>query len=78
MSASSSSMDPIGGLVVDTAGSVAKVKEAVTAAVGLSPGQVEQTARDGGNALSSRVAFASSSTSFRSTMTDAPVALRNS
>ena len=34
MSASSSSMDPIGGLVVDTAGSVVKVKEAVTAAVG--------------------------------------------
>ena len=47
MSASSSSMDPIGGLAVDTAGSVVKVKEAVTAAVGLSPGQVEQTARDG-------------------------------
>lgn len=47
MSASSASMDPIGGLVVDTAGSVVKVKEAVTAAVGLSPGQVEKTARDG-------------------------------
>ena len=46
MSASSSSMDPIGDLVFDTAGSVVKVKEAVTAAVGLSPGQVEQTARD--------------------------------
>ena len=72
MSASSSSMDPIGGLVVDTAGSVVKVKEAVTAAVGLSPGQVEQTARDGftlhfghQNTMSSRVRFHFKSNAFK-------------